>query len=264
MKLIYTCIAALILLCACQKDNNFVIKEEAFAVVTSGFNGSSSELELTIDTLSFEYLIAAGQSFNRTDKYTFPPAKDSVKLTIKEKETGKLVYEKQVKKGEYSLTIQLIYVGGKLIEKPTAPANNPEGFRLASYLFLPDISGYTGDVDIAYIKYYDVVIDGKLVREKEEELARITAKPYVFSEFLKAPVFQGGRHEIDGKVYFINPDIRVFKSGTSIRYYEDAGFTLREGAFFPFLNSVKPQIVGVAELGEAGSTFINDYQQINF
>lgn len=265
MKFIYTCITALILLSACQKDDNFFVKEEAFAVTTSGFNGSSSDLELTIDTLRFEYLIAAGQSFNRTDKYTFPPGKDSVKMTIKEKETGKSIYEKQVKRGEYSVTLQLIYVGGKLIEKPAAPAANPEGFRLVSYLFLPNVTGYTGDIDIVYIKYYDVVVDGRLVREKEEELTRITIKPYVFSEFMKAAVFQSGRHEIDGKVYFINPDVRAFRAGTNIRYYEDAGFTLRQGANLPLPNSVKPQVVGIAELGDIGnSTEINNYQRINF
>lgn len=263
MKFIYTCIA-LILLSACQKDDNFFVKEEAFAVITSGYNGSSSELEITIDTLSLPYPIEAGRSFNRTDKYAFPPGKDSVKVIIKEKETGKSVCEKQVKRGEYSLTIQMIYVNGKLIEKPTAPANNPEGFRLVSYLFLPNVTGYTGDIDIVYIKYYEVVVNNRLVREKEEELTRITVKPYVFSEFMKVPIFQGGRNEIDGKVYFINPEIRTFKSGTSIRYYEDAGFTLREGASFPLPFSVKPQIVGIAERPGANNTVINNYQQVNF
>ena len=264
MKIIYT-IIALILLSACQKDDNFLVKEEAFAVTTSGYNGSSSELEITIDTLSLPYLIEAGRSFNRTDKYTFPPGKDSVKVIIKEKETGKSVCEKQVKRGEYSLTIQMIYVNGKLIEKPVAPASNPVGFRLVSYLFLPNISGYTGDIDIAYIKYYDVVVNNRLVREKEEELTRITIKPYVFSEFMQAAVFQGGRHEIDGKVYFINPEVRAFKSGTNIRYYEDAGFTLRQGATFPLPLSVKPQTVGIAEVGGSSTNkIINNYQQVNF
>lgn len=264
MKFIYACITVLILLSGCQKDDNFLVKEEAFAVITSGYNGSNSELEITIDTLIIPYTIGPSASFKRTDKYTFPASKDGVKLVIKEKETGKPVYEKEVKKGDYSLTIELIYVNGKLIEKPVAPADNPEGFRLVSYLFLPRISDYAGDVDVAYIKKYEVVQNGMLVLESEEELARITIKPYVFSEFLKAPIFPGGRHEIDGKVYFINPDVRFFKSGTNIRYYVDAGFTLRQNAYLPLPLSVKPQIVGIAELGEIGSTFIQNYQQVQF
>src|SRR6187402_1851330 len=130
MKFLTICFTTLILflviMTGCQKDDNFVIKEDAFSVVTSGFNGSSSPLEITIDTMKMKYPIEAGQNFKRTDRYAFPSTVSSVKVTIKEKENGKLVYEKEVIKGDYSITIQLIYVGGKLIEKPVVPENNPE------------------------------------------------------------------------------------------------------------------------------------------
>lgn len=264
MKFIYTCIAALILLAGCQKDDNYLVKEAAFSVVISGFNGSSNELEVRIDTLTLPGPIQAGASFKRTDKYTFPPEKDSIKLIIKEKGTDVQVYAKEVKRGEYSHTIELIYVNGKLIEKPTAPANNPDGFKLASFLFLPRVTDYTGDIDIVFFKKYEFVENNKLVLEKMEELAKITAKPYEFSEFLKAPVFQAGRTEMNGKIYFLNQQMAFFKAGTNIPYYQDAGATIRPNVTFPYLTSAKPQIMAVVELGVPGSTYIENYQQIQF
>lgn len=268
MQFSNTCFTTLMLLLAtmtgCQKDDNFVIKEEAFSVITSGFNGSDSGLEMTIDTMTLSGLIQAGQSFKRTDRYTFPATQDSVKLMIKEKENGKTVYETEVKKGDYSLTINLIYVNGKLIEKPVAPANNPDGFRLVSYLFLPGISHYSGDIDIVYFKKYEYIENGQWVLEKMEELVRITTKPYTFSAFLQAPSFPGGQTEIDGKIYIINPVLMFFKSGTNIPYYEDAGFTIGQYTSLPLPLSVKPMIVGITEWGTPADKYIDTYQQVQF
>ncbi|MRG44251.1 hypothetical protein GFS24_03955 [Chitinophaga sp. SYP-B3965] len=268
MKSLHTYFIALMLLtitmAGCQKDDNFLVKEEAFALTTSGFNGSDSELQITIDTMTSNALIDAGRSFNRTDRYTFPASKNSIKLAITEKKTGKPVYEKEVKKGEYTLVINLFYVNGKLIEKPVAPANNPDGFRLVSYLFLPSVSNYTGDIDIVYYKKYEIIENGQFKLEKKEELARIKAKAYTFSEFLKAPSFPGGRTEIDGKVYYVNPELRFFKSGTDINYYEDAGFTIASGVSLPLLFNTKPQIVAITESGTPAAKYINSYQQTQF
>lgn len=264
MKFIYTCITALVLLAGCQKDDNYLVKEEAFSVVISGFNGSNSELEVRIDTLTLPGPIQAGASFKRTDKYTFPPSKDSVKLVVKEKETSKQVYIKEVKRGEYSHTIELIYVNGTLIEKPVSPADNPAGFRLVSYLFLPRVSGYAGDIDIAYFKKTESIVNGQWNLDKLEELTRISAKPYIFSTFLQTPAFQGGRNEIDGKVVYLNPVVKFFKSGTNIPYYEGEEFTLSPNANLPLPFSVKPQIVAIVEQGAAGSNYIDNYQQVQF
>lgn len=247
----------------CQKNDNFLIKEEAFAVVTSGYNGSSSQLEITIDTTTLRFPIEANGSFKRTDKYTFREGQEQVKLIIKEKESGKKIYESEVKRGEYSLTIDLLYVGGKLIEKPAVPADK-EGFRQASYLFIPNISGYTGDIDVVYFKNHEVVLNGMLVPEISEELARITAKPYTFSPFIEAPIFAGGRTEINGKVYFVNQATKFFKAGTNIPYYEEGGFTLGQNATLPYLTSAKPEMIGVIETGSESSKFIERYQQVRF
>ncbi len=130
-------------LTGCDKHDNFLVKEEAFSVITAGFNASSNELDFMIDTTTL-YPIPSGNSFRRMDKYTFADGQDSVKLVIKEKGKGESIYERQVKRGEYSVTIELIYVNGKLVTKPVAPADNPAGFRLVSYLFLPQISHYAG------------------------------------------------------------------------------------------------------------------------
>ncbi|TDQ08269.1 hypothetical protein [Pedobacter metabolipauper] len=266
MKFLHTPILLFLLVMSisgCQKNDNFLIKEEAFAVITSGYNGSSSQLQITIDTMTLKYPIEPNGSFKRTDKYTFREGQDQVKLMITEKDSGKKIYEGEVKRGEYSLSIDLLYVGGKLVEKPDLPADKP-GFRQASYLFIPALSGYTGDIDIVYFKNHEVVLNGMLVPEISEELARITAKPNTFSPFIEAPIFTGGRTEINGKIYFVNQSTQFFKSGTNIPYYEDAGFTIGQYATFPYLTSVKPERIGVTEAGSAADKRIDSYLQVRF
>ncbi|WP_295122623.1 hypothetical protein [uncultured Chitinophaga sp.] len=268
MKFLNTCFAALTLLsvalAGCQDDDNYLVKEEAFSVVTGGFNGSSDELVVTIDTMTMKFGISPVSNFKRTDKYTFPEGKDSVMVSFKEKETGKLVYERSVKRGDYSITIELIYVGGRLISKPVAPTDNPAGFKLVSYLFLPNVSNYTGDIDIVYYKKVEVVQNNQLVFDRREELARITTKPYTFSEFLKAPEFKSGRNEIDGKVYFFNVQIMFYKAGTNELYHVGTGYTANPSAGFPFPYNTKPMVVGVMEQGLIGGNYIENFYQIQF
>lgn len=247
----------------CQKDDNFVIKEEAFSLITSGYNGSSSQLQITIDTMTLKFPIEANGNFKRTDKYTFKEGQDQVKLVVKEKESGKKIYEGEVKRGDYTLNVELIYVGGKLIEKPALPADRA-GFRQASYLFIPAISGYTGDIDIAYFKNHEVVLNGQLVPEISEELARVTVKPYTFSPFLQAPIFQSGRTEINGKVYFINQATKFFRAGTNILYHEGSGLSISQSATFPYLTASKPERVAVIELGSAADKNISKYYEVKF
>lgn len=266
MKFLHTSALLFLLLLSmagCQRDDDFLIREEAFSMIVSGYNGSSNNLEITIDTMTLRDQIQANASFKRTDKYTFSNGQDQVNVVIKEKNSGKVVYEKQVKKGEYSLTIDLIYINGKLIEKPGLPAGK-EGFRQVSYLFIPSISGYSGDIDIVYFRKYEVFRDGMLVIESMEELARVSAKPYAFSPFLQGLIFPGGRQEIDGKVYIINQDVKCFKAGTNIPYYEDAGFSAGQYANFPLLNSTKPEYMGVLELGSAADKYIEGYTKLQF
>ncbi|AOM75967.1 hypothetical protein BFS30_01555 [Pedobacter steynii] len=245
----------------CQKDDIFFIKDEAFSLVTAGYNGSNSELIITIDTMKLPNGIPANGSFKRTDKYTFHEGQDKVKVVVSEKDSGKKLYESAVNRGEYSLNVDLIYVDSKLIVRPAFPANK-EGFLQASYLFIPKVSGYSGDIDIAYFKNHEVYVDNKLVVEKSEELARVTAKPNTFSPFLQAPIFESGRTEIDGKVYYINQATVFFKAGTNIPYYKDAGFTTGEYATFPYLTSTRPECVGIIESGSAENKMIDGYLQV--
>jgi hypothetical protein len=129
---------------------------------------------------------------------------------------------------------------------------------------VPAISGYSGDIDVVYFKNHDVVLNGMLVREKSEELARITAKPNTFSPFIEAPIIPGGRTEIDGKVYFINQETKFFKSGTNIPYYEEGGFTVSEDATLPYLTATKPERIAVTETGSADNKRIERYLQVKF
>jgi hypothetical protein len=265
MKFINTCIILVLLLtlAGCQKDDNFVIKGEAFSFVISGYNGSNNGLEITIDTMTLSSLIEANREFKRTDQYVFPDGQNQIKLTVKEKETNTLVYETEVKRGEYSKTINLTYVNGQLIEKPVLPADI-DGIRQVSYLFLPSTSNYSGEVDIVYFKKTEYIENNQFVLEKEEELAKVTVKPYAFSAFLQAPVFEGGRTEIDGKVYFINPSLKILKSGTNIPYYTDAGFNIEPGSSVPLPMSNKPQILGITEVGSIADKYISYFQTVQF
>lgn len=265
MQFFYTCFTVFVLLAinGCQKDDNFLIKGEAFSVITSGFNGSSNELEITIDTLTLSAGIPPNNNFKRTDRYTFPDAKDEIKFIIREKGTGSLVYEQAVKRGAYTLTIDLIYVNGKLVKKPVAPDSNPEGARLISYLFLPLASGYSADIDIVYYKRYDYIENGYWKFDRLEELKRVTVAPYTFSAFLEAAIINGGQTEIDGKIYRINPEVRFCKAGTDIRYHEGTGITIAPNVGLPVPNSAKPEIVGIMELGTP-NIYIDRYQEIKF
>jgi hypothetical protein len=267
MKNIIKPFAALFLLAlvisGCQKDDNFLIKEEAFSVITAGYNGSQDELTVVIDTMTMFTNIVSNSSFKTTNKYTFMEGQDSVKYLVKEKQTGKIVYEKMVGRGQYSLTIDLIYVNGKLLKKPELPPVK-EGFRQASYLFLPLVTGYSGDIDVVYLKAWQVVRNGLLVNEREEELARVTATPNEFSPFIQAPIFTGGRTEENGVVYFVNADIKYCRSGTSIPYYEDAGFSINPNFRKAYLNESKPQITGILELGSTEDKYISNNQLIVF
>lgn len=265
MKFFYTyfTVFALLTISGCQKDDNFLIKEKALSIVTSGFNGSSKELMITIDTMTLGAGIPPNNSFKRTDKYTFPETKDEVKVIIREKGTGSLVYEQDIKRGEYSLTIELIYVNGKIVKKPVAPDSNPEGIRLTSYLFLPLVSGYSADIDIVCYKKYEYIEDGYWKFDKLEELTRVTTAPFTFSPFLETVILKGEQSEIDGKIYRINPEVRFCKAGTDIPYYEGTRITIDPNLSLPLPNSVKPEIVGVMEWGTPNE-YIDRYQEIKF
>lgn len=261
MKLLYTSILLLLIITGCQKDDNFLIKEEAFSVITSGF--STSTLEIRIDTLTLPYEILANGSFKRTDKYTFTNGQRQVKLVINEKGSGKQIYEKEVKKGEYSLVINLFYVNGALSEKPALPAEK-DGSMQVSYMFMPRESKYTGDIDIVFTKRYDYIEDGQFKVDREEELVRVTTKPYAFSNFLQMPVFEQGRTEIDGRIFYVNAGLKIFKAGTSIPYYEDAGFTLNPYSFLPVPMDTKPKIIGLSELGDVATKYIDRFESVTF
>ncbi|WP_276481491.1 hypothetical protein [Paraflavitalea pollutisoli] len=260
----FAAILLLSLLTGCDKNDNFLEKQEAFAIVTSGFNGSTNPLEIIVDTATLQSPIDPGYPFKRTDKYTFGEGQDSVKLVIKEKATGVPVYERFVRRGEYSVSIELIYVNGKLISKPLAPANNPAGFRLSCYLFLPIMTGYSGDIDAVYYKKYEVVKNGQLVIVKKDELARMTVKPWQFSEFFKMPSFPGGNQVIDGERYIVNPLILFYKAGTDTPYLEGLGFTTSPYANIPLSYNSVPDILGVTEFGTPGTAYIENYQSVKF
>ena len=88
----------LLLLGACKKnDGNLLDNRNALPVTFSILNVSTVPLEATIDTTKID--IPVGR-FDLNNAYPFPDNKNSLKLTITEKGTGKLVIEKDLKKDD--------------------------------------------------------------------------------------------------------------------------------------------------------------------
>lgn len=257
-----TIIGLLILLLAgCEKADNFLVREAALTVSLSGYNGSRNGLDVLVDTFKLGYPIAADAAFKQSAKYSFREGQEHVQLMVKEQLTGKLIYERQVKAGEYTVRVDLIYVNGKVVEKPALPAKT-EGAKQISYLFIPKATNYDKDIDIAYYKKWEYVANGQLVFDKEEQLTKVSTKPYEFSPFLDAPVFQGGRTEINGLIYFVNPELKIFRSGTTIRYYEETGFSVGQYAYLPIPMDNNPTVVLLIENGQEADQLITGYYQV--
>lgn len=210
---------AMLLLAACNKENNdLLIKGEIFPISFRGYNGSNEALILKLDTFTSKVQLTANSSFDNGENYTFLGNQNTVKVTISEKSSGKLVFEKEFKKEDRQAKFSLFYLDGKVGDYPEKPAVEEEKIKLI-YLFQPKITGYSEPVDISIGRYF-------VTPQVYEEFARIkNLQPYVFSEAAVIPTFSTARQDYNGVQTSVSFHVRIYKAGTNIPYTDGTAYT---------------------------------------
>lgn len=218
-----------LLLASCNKGiNDYFYKGENLPVAFKGYNGSTEALNIKLDTNTVSTEISAGTPFEFTAAYTFFDSKQSVKLAITEKSTGKLVVEKELKREDGVTKVNFLYMDGKVSAWPEKPATEADKLKII-YMFMPQLTQYSGPVDIVFFKYY-------ITPQVFEEQARISnLKPYEFSEPAVFPTFSVARQEYNGVMTSASFVVRIFKAGTNTLYTDGTEYTWNA------LNSTAPK-----------------------
>lgn len=220
---------AALLLASCNKGiNDYFYKGENLPVTFKGYNGSTENLEIKLDTNTVGSVINANSPFDFASAYTFFDNKSSVKLSITEKNTGNLVLEKELKREEGLTKVNFFYMDGKLSNWPEKPATEANKLKII-YMFMPQITQYSEPVDIVFFKYY-------ITPQVFEEQARISnLKPYEFSEPAVFPTFSVARQEYNGVMTSASFVVRIYKAGTNTLYTDGTEYTWNA------LNSTAPK-----------------------
>ncbi|MEQ7800191.1 hypothetical protein ABDJ41_10295 [Pedobacter sp. ASV1-7] len=229
-KLYFACMGMLILLLAtaCNKGEvEFLYKGDMLPVTLKGYNGSSEQLIVKIDTFKFKYELGENSTINLSDAYTFPEDKNKAILTISERSTGKLVLERELDRKDGPTTISLLYIDGKVSDMPEVPAVE-EGKVKMYYMFVPNVTNFTGLVDIEAVKIDN--LSGAI-----ERIGRINnVKPFEFTaEQLTFSTFKTGIQEINGVRQAWNLYLRIYKAGTNEYYTNGTGYTWHENSSNP-------------------------------
>jgi hypothetical protein len=225
-----TCLGvAILLLAACNKgENDFFYKEELFPVAFKGYNGSNEDLIIKLDTFTSDLFLSANTSFNSSTAFSFYGSKNTVKLTVSEKSTGKPVLEKELKKEDGNAILSFFYLDGRVGDMPEKPAVEEGKVRII-YMFIPAVTQYSEPVDIVFGKYY-------ITPQVFEEKARINnLKPYEFSEPATIPTFSVARQEYNGVMTSALFSVRIYKAGTNIPYIDGTEYS------WNVLNSTAPK-----------------------
>lgn len=212
--------AAIMLLAACNKgENDFYYKSDNLPVALKGYNGSTEDLVVKLDTFKFAYDLPGSHPFQFASAYTFSDnRKQSVKLTVTEKNTGKLVMEKELKKADGPAQINFFYMDGIVGDWPEKPATEPEKIKIM-YMFMPQLTKYNEPVDICFGKYF-------ATPQVFEEITRIRGlKPYEFSKPAVFSTFSTARQEYNGVMTTVSFVVRIFKAGTNTPYIDGTEYT---------------------------------------
>jgi hypothetical protein len=213
-------IAAFLLL-ACNKGNDdFLYNEQVLPISIRGYNATTEELSVKVDTFNARQTIGAG-SFALTEGFIFKDNRKAVKLSISEKSTGKLVLEKELKKGDSTVILSFLYMDGKISDMPEKPAVENEKISLI-YMFVPDITKYNEPVDFVIGKYF-------ITPKVFEEITRIkNVKPNEFSEAATISTFSTARQDYNGVMTSVSFQVRIYKTGTNIPYTDGTAYTWNE------------------------------------
>ncbi|EDM37749.1 hypothetical protein PBAL39_15029 [Pedobacter sp. BAL39] len=208
----------LMLVAACNKgEDDFLYKGDMLPVTIKGYNGGTEALEVKIDTFKFNFDLPTG-SFNLSEAYIFPDGRNSVKISIKEKGTGKLVLEKELNKSEGAATIRFMYMDGKVGDMPEIPAVEADKIKI-TYMFKPTVTGYTEPVDIVLGKYY-------FTPKVFEEITRIkNVKPNEFADPVTLSTFSTASQPYNGQNTSVLFLVYIYKAGTNEFYTEGTGYT---------------------------------------
>lgn len=206
-------------LAACNKDNdNFLYKEYALPITIKGYNASSEMLAIKLDTINWAIPLSAGSAFEQSEAFTFKGDRRTVKLSIHEKNTGKLVLEKELKKEDTAIALNFLYLDGKASDMPEKPAVVKDKISLL-YMFIPSVTNYSEPVDISIGKYF-------VTPKVYEEVTRIkNVKPNEFSEAATFSTFLTGRQEYNGVLTSVSFQVRIFKAGTNTPYVDGTAYT---------------------------------------
>lgn len=219
-KLYLTCLCTMLLvLTACNKgDQDFLYKDELFGINLIGYNASTEELTVKLDTTDFLTPLQPNSRFESTIAYTFRPNENRIKLRVAEKTSGKLVLERELKKEDSGIKVNFLYIDGRTSSMPEKPAVE-EGKLKLIYMFQPTTTNYTEPVDFVVGKYY-------AVPKVFEELARAkNVKPYEFCPPITLPTFSTAKQEYNGVMTTVSFVVRICKAGTDIPYTDGTAYS---------------------------------------
>lgn len=126
-------------LVACNKEDGL---NKAVSVRISGYNIGNSELEVSIDEVTYDkFRTPANQRLEFAKVYTYPSGKSQASLKIKDIASGKQVYQQQLQLNNRQLEMffPFIFMNGSPLEiKP--PVADPSTNKLAFYIHYPQSS----------------------------------------------------------------------------------------------------------------------------
>ncbi|MFN0293110.1 hypothetical protein [Pedobacter helvus] len=209
----------LLLHAACNKgENDFLYQGNMLPVTIKGYNGSSEQLIVKIDTFKFKYELGGNSTINLSDAYTFLGGQSTANLTITEKNTGKLVLKKELKKDDGPTTINLLYMDGKVSDMPVIP-DVESGKIKVIYMFKPTVTNYAEPVDIAVGKFW-------FTPKVFEEITRIkNVIPNKFSEPIVLSTFATAGQQYNGQNSAVLFRAVIYKAGTNQPYSIGVNYT---------------------------------------
>ncbi|MBS0028314.1 hypothetical protein ACTJJ0_05370 [Chitinophaga sp. 22321] len=217
LSIICTLAISLLLLASCGKGkDDFFYKDAMLPVTIRGYNASNEALEVKLDTFRFEY--APNAIFDQTLGYSFTGPEDSIQLRITEKDNGKLVMEKMLKRDAGPVRISFLYMNGKPGDMPELPVAEAGKIKI-KYMFRPILTNYNEPVDIVLGKYY-------LTPKVFEEIVRLkNVKPYEMSEPVSLSTFSTVGQQYNGQNTPVLFRAYIYKAGTNEFYTSGTAYT---------------------------------------
>lgn len=211
----FALITSLLALSSCKKDGEIQDTRNVLAVSFSILNVGSTPLEAMIDTFRIE--IPTGR-FDITRAFPLQSTQRSMKLSIAEKETGKPVMEKELKKEDGRADISFFYMNGEIGKVPEVPPVEDGKIKII-YMFRPVKTNYSEPVDIALGKYY-------LTPKVFEEITRIkNVKANEFTEPVTISTFPITGQQYNGQPSAVSFQVYIFKAGTNELYTQGTAYT---------------------------------------